>query len=145
MINPFTDTNWNPDRAERRKFAKSLIIGFPIVAAAMAVAAHLHGGGWKPGFLWLGAMGCLAGMILWLLPGIARPFYLVWYFVACCIGIVMGNLLVTAFFFLAITPAALIMRLVGRDPLKRQFDPQMKSYWREAQKVVDPERYFRQF
>lgn len=145
MINPFTDTNWNPDRAERRKFAKSLMIGFPIVAAAMATAAHVHGGGWKPGFLWLAAIGCLAGIIFWLFPGISRPFYLVWYFVACCIGIVMGNLLVTAFFFLAITPAALIMRVVGRDPLARRFDPKAKSYWREAQKVVDPERYFRQF
>ena len=29
MVNPFNEVSWNPDLRERRKFALSLVIGFP--------------------------------------------------------------------------------------------------------------------
>jgi hypothetical protein len=145
MINPFKDTNWNPDLADRRKFAKSLMIGFPILATVMSIIARLHTGIWKPGLIWLGIIGFAAGLIFWIVPQIAKPFYLAWYFLACCMGIVMGNLIIASFFFLVFTPAALIMRALGRDRLDRRFDPQAKSYWRDVEKVVDPQRYFQQY
>jgi hypothetical protein len=31
-------------------------------------------------------------------------------------------------FFLVITPTALIMRIMGHDPMARRFDPKAKSY-----------------
>jgi predicted membrane metal-binding protein len=34
-------------------------------------------------------------------------------------------------FFLAVTPTALIMRLLGKDPLHRRIDRDAKSYWIE--------------
>jgi Saxitoxin biosynthesis operon protein SxtJ len=145
MINPFKETNWHPGLVERRKFARSLVIGFPALALAFSVAGRLASGHWKPGLFWLGTIGCAVGLILWLVPQIAQPFYLVWYFASCCIGIVMSNVLVAAFFALLITPTALIMRALGRDPMARRFDPAAKSYWRGVEKVVDPGRYFRQF
>ena len=145
MINPFEDINWQPDLGERRKFARSLILGFPAIATIMEVIGRLTSGHWKAGPLWLGAIGCGIGLALWLVPQISKPFYLLWYFAACCMGFVMSNLIVGAFFFLAVTPLALIMRAIGRDPLQRRFAPSAKSYWRDVEKVVDPERYFRQF
>ena len=38
MVNPFKEVNWNPGPRERRKFALSLIIGFPCIAAGAAGA-----------------------------------------------------------------------------------------------------------
>lgn len=145
MINPFKETNWNPGIAERRTFARSLIVGFPILAAVLALVARLSTGGWKPGFLWLAVIGCAVGAVLWLLPQIAKPFYLVWYFAACSMGIVVSNLLLTAFYYFVITPVGLFMRALGRDPMKRRFDRTAKTYWREAEKGIAAERYFRQF
>jgi hypothetical protein len=145
MINPFKDVNWKPERSDLQKFARSLVFGFPILATVMALVAHWRTGMWKPGFLWMAVIGCGIGLVLWLLPQIAKPFYLLWYFVACCIGIMASNLLVIAFFAVAVTPLGLLKRLFGRDPMARKADPAVASYWREAQKGVDPERYFRQF
>jgi hypothetical protein len=145
MVNPFKDTNWNPDLEERRKFARSLVIGFPALSAVMALMGRLESGIWKTNLIWLAVIGCTVGAVLWILPQISKPFYLLWYFVACCIGIVMSNLLVAAFFFLIITPTALLMRVLGRDPMSRRFDRSAATYWRPVEKVVDPERYFRQF
>jgi hypothetical protein len=145
MVNPFKDTDWSPSTAARRKFAKSWAIGFPIIAAVFAVLGLISGRGVPGWTLWLGAIGGALGVLLHLLPQIARPFYLAWYFLACCIGIVVSNALLIAFFYLVITPFGLVMRAFGRDPLKRAWDPDATSYWREAEKSVDQERYFRQF
>ena len=90
-------------------------------------------------------IGCAVGVMLWLLPQIARPFYVVWYFIGCCMGIVMGNLLFSLFYFLVITPFGLVMRLAGRDPLRKKFNRATPTYWQDAEKVVDPARYYRQF
>lgn len=145
MINPFNDTNWNPDLAARRSFAKSLIIGFPVLALVFTLVGWLKTHAlptWTP---WVAAIGAGLGIVLWLVPQIARPFYLVWYFAACCIGIVVSNALIAAFFYLVITPFGLAMRLFGRDPMTRQRDKSKASYWRDAEKAVDPQRYWRQF
>ncbi len=145
MINPFKDTNWNPGLAERRDFARSLIIGFPILAGVLQLISQYSHGTFKPGLFFLGEFGCLAGVILWVFPQISRPFYLIWYFAACCIGIVMSNVLVALFFAIVLTPTGLIMRALGRDPMARRLDPSSKSYWTDAEKAIDPARYFRQF
>lgn len=145
MINPFKDTNWNPGTAEKRKFSLSLIIGFPLLAAVFALVAWLRTGAWSGGFVWLALIGAGLGLVLWCVPQIARPFYLVWYFVACSIGIVISNLLIAAFFYLLITPIGLVMRALGRDPLQKRFDRSHTTYWHDVEKVVDGERYFRQF
>jgi hypothetical protein len=100
---------------------------------------------WRPFFLWLGIIGLVVGVVLWLLPIIARPFYIIWYFFGCCVGFVMGNVLFSAFYFLILTPMGLVMRLTGRDPLKRKFDKTTPTYWQDAEKVVDLNRYYRQF
>lgn len=145
MINPFSEVNWNPDRLARRKFAVSLIIGFPVIAALFSAIAFLKHHSLNHFFVWLGVIGLAAGIILWLLPQIARPFYLVWYFIACCMGFVMGNLLFALFFYLIFTPLGLLLRL-RRDPgLTKGFDKSRKSYWRDAEKQVDLKRYYRQF
>jgi len=85
------------------------------------------------------------GVVLYLAPQIARPFYMAWYFLACCIGIVTSNALLIAFFYLVITPFGLLMRAFGRDPMNQAWDSKAMTYWRAAEKPVDPERYFRQF
>lgn len=145
MLNPFKDVNWNPGVAGRRKFALSLIIGFPILATILAVVMWLSFHAWKPFSLWLGAIGAAVGVVFWLIPQIARPFYVVWYFLGCCVGIVMGNTLFALFYYLMLTPIGLVMRLLGHDPLRRKFDRSAASYWRDAEKGVDPKRYYRQF
>jgi hypothetical protein len=145
MLNPFKDVNWNPGLVERKKFALSLFVGFPVIALVMGTVTRLSAHAWKPFFLWLGVIGLFVGVVLWLIPQIAKPFYAVWYFFGCCVGIVMGNVLFAAFYYLVLTPMGLAMRLAGRDPLRRKFDRATPTYWRDAEKGVDLKRYYRQF
>jgi hypothetical protein len=145
MMNPFSDVNWNPGLAEKRKFAKSLIVGFPALAAFFSLVTWLGQTTWKPFFLWLGVIGLAVGVVLWLRPSIAKPFYLVWYFIASCIGFAVGNILLIAFYYIIITPIGLFLRGLGKLSLQKSFNKKASTYWRDVEKRVDLKRYYRQF
>ena len=148
MVNPFKDVQWNPDVAERRKFAKSLVIGFPAIALIFLVIGWIARGQWDANLklaLWLAIAGAGAGVLFWLVPQIAKPFYMVWYFLACCIGIVVGNVLLSAFYYLIFTPAGLLRRSLSKGGLKKGFQKNAATYWKDVPPEKDPARYYQQF
>lgn len=146
MINPFADVDWSPDRTARRRFGRSLVIGFPIVAALWLVAAWVGRGAWPlvPA-AWVAGVGVGAGLLFVALPGIALPFYLVWYGVACSIGLVVSNTVLLLSYYAVLVPIGLGRRLLGRRSLERTIDRQAATYWRRAPPPPDPSRYMRQF
>ena len=146
MMNPFHDVNWNPDLKERRKFAVSLLVGFPCIAAVLLVAGRWQGGDWNFGFpLAVGGIGVALGLILWVAPQIARPFYVGWHAVACSAGFVMGNVVLASVYLLLFAPVGLARRAMGRRSFHKGFDKSAPSYWNDAPPSRDPTRYYRQF
>ena len=146
MVNPFKEVSWNPDLRERRKFALSLVIGFPCIALVLLLLGWLRGKGWNlPLAAIVGGSGVAVGLLLLVLPQIARPFYVGWYFVACCIGLVVGNLALAIVFFVLVGGIGLFMRALGRRPVRKTFDKRAATYWQDAEQVDDPNRYYRQF
>ena len=146
MINPFKEVNWTPNAAEKRKFAKSLMIGFPIIAAFILVGRGIFTHSWHMQFpLALGAIGFVAGLVLWLIPPIATPFYFAWYAIACCIGIVIANILFALFYFIIVTGLRFVLEILGKPPIRKRPDKSAKTYWLDVEKITDVERYFRQF
>lgn len=146
MVNPFHEVNWRPGRPERRKFAVSLMIGFPAVAVGLLLAGRLHTGSWRIDLpLAVGGIGLAAGIVFWTLPQLVRPFYVGWYAVACSIGFVVGNVALAAVYWLLFAPIGLGRRVLGRDAFRKGIDRSATTYWRDARKTVDPARYYRQF
>jgi hypothetical protein len=146
MFNPFSEVNWRPSVAERRRFGLSLMIGFPALAAALLLATRFWSGTWHvTPYLWLGGCGLAAGALFAAIPHVVRPFYVLWYFLACCIGAVVGNAILSAFYFLIITPVGAAMRACGRRTVSRSFDRSKQSYWVEVEKVDEVKDYYRQY
>ena len=146
MINPFKEINWNPDVCEKRKFALSLIIGFPCLAVAFLGLMKIWGGSWEFETAgWIAGIGFAIGCILWALPKLAKPFYVIWYLVASCIGIVVGNVLFLLFFFTVIVLFGFVLRLMGKLSLQKGFNKAASSYWYDAEQITNPKRYYRQF
>ena len=145
MINPFSDIQWKPGIAEKRAFAKSIAIGLPAVAAVLGGIGFLKTNAWPPWTFWLGGICGALGVLLWLVPRIAGPFHAIWFGLAACVGFVVSNIAAAAVYFLVITPVGLLLRAFGRDPMERRFDRGKRSYWKDAEKVDDAERYFRQY
>jgi hypothetical protein len=145
MLNPFHEVNWKPGLAARRAFAKSLAIGFPLIALVLGMLGWFRAHSWPVWTWWLAGIGFAAGGVLWLVPQIALPFYVAWNGLGCCVGFVVSNTAVTAVYFLVVTPIGLLLRLCGRDPLRRRFERGRESYWEDAEKTGDAARYFRQY
>jgi hypothetical protein len=146
MVNPFRETNWNPGAQERRRFAASLMIGFPCLAAALLIVMRLRGTDWHftPPII-LAAAGAALGALLWVTPPIARPVYVAWYAVACAIGFVVGNVALAAIYFLLFTPVGLVLRAMNRRSFRKNFDRAATTYWRDAKPPAEPAHYYRQF
>ena len=145
MLNPFCEVNWKPSITERRLFARSIAIGLPVVAGVLGGVARLHSGLWPVWPPWLAAISAAIGLLLWLVPQMAGPFYTLWYGLGCCAGFIVSNATAAAIYFLVITPVGLLLRFAGRDPLDRRMERDRTTYWKDATKTDDAERIFRQY
>ncbi|HET6880648.1 MAG TPA: SxtJ family membrane protein [Pirellulales bacterium] len=134
------DINFHPSTRTLRQFAALLALfllaisrwqyaihGRPMAALALASAAILAG-----------ALGIVAPAALrWLFVGLTLATY--------PIGWLMSWLLLGALYYLVFTPIALGFRLARRDPLERDYNEAVETYWTEKPSVNDVRRYFRQF
>ena len=146
MVNPFKEVDWNPDLAARRLFAKSLVIGFPIIAVIFLLILRINTGAWETKVpLLIFGCGTGAGLLFWFLPQVSKPFYIIWYSLACAIGLVFGNLLLGVVYYLLITGLGLGMKLAKRDSLNRNFDRNKKTYWLDVKQPDNAKRYFNQY
>lgn len=145
MINPFQEINWKPDKNELRKFGKALIIGGAIIAL-LAWTGSLISSSLKDKGVYISglfAIVSLLGALVMLCPKYFKWLYLIWYFIAACIGTVISNLLLAGFYYLVFSPISLVMRLVGHNPLKLKRAPE-GSQWIDHKQPGDPGQYYRQ-
>lgn len=103
-------------------------IVFAVVFSVIALWPLLDG---EPPRTW--AMVLAAGFLAAGLftPGLLRPLNRVWFLFGLALHKVVNPLVMGLLFFLTVTPMALILRALGKDPLHRKFDPDAASYWIE--------------
>ncbi len=145
MMNPFKEVNWNPDADARRSFGKSLMIGFPIIAAVLLLFNLVKTHQLVTWPLMLGGIGFGVGLLCRVVPAIAKPFYYVWYCIGCSMGMIVTNTIIAAIYYLVFAPIGFLLRATGKDPMEREFLPSDQTYWKDAEKITDSERYFRQY
>ena len=54
--------------------------------------------------------------------------YKLWMLLGHCLGWINSHLILGLIYLLVLQPIALIMRLLGHDPLRRSFKPELNSY-----------------
>jgi len=60
------------------------------------------------------------------------------------IGLVVSSVVLTALYYVVLTPIGLILRLARHDALQRRFDSAAPSYWHQRPVSREPASYFRQ-
>jgi hypothetical protein len=61
-------------------------------------------------------------------PASLRPIYRVWMTIGHALGWVNTRVILTVCFYLVFAPIGVLMRLRGKDPMRRRFDPTARSY-----------------
>ncbi|HYL78218.1 MAG TPA: SxtJ family membrane protein [Bryobacteraceae bacterium] len=62
-------------------------------------------------------------------PGLLRPLNKVWTLFGLLLGRIMNPIITAILFFLVFTPAGIIGRLLGKDPLRLKHAPEASTYW----------------
>ena len=107
---------------------RSFGIVFAAEFAIIGLAPLIGGGGIR--FWSLGV--ALAFLVTsFVAPEILGPLNRAWAKFGMVLHHVMNPLIMGLIFFLAVTPIALVMRLMGKDPLRLRLDRDAKSYWIE--------------
>lgn len=141
---------WKPAPKQLRTFGLTGALVAAILGLILAFRGTLFGVDLSPQTARTTAM-CFfvaSGLILVLglgVPRWLRPLYVVLNVIALPIGWVLSHVILLAVYFGVMMPIGLILRLVGRDPLHRSFDPQGETYWTPVEPHPPARRYFRQF
>jgi hypothetical protein len=132
--------NKNPSKKELAWFGLLGLGFFGLVGLSVLHKTHsLH----SAGVVW--SVAAIAVAIYYVVPSLRRPVYLVWMYAAYPIGWVMSYVFLILAFYGVFAPVGLLMRLLSRDPLVREFDRSALTYWTLHDPGTDPDRYFRQF
>ncbi len=114
------------------------------VLLAFAAVGFWRSRGWWP---WAGGPGFALTALGVLAPRSLRRLHLGWMALAFVLGTVMGSVLLTLVYFLAVTPIGWLARWRGKDFLRRRPAPVGGTYWLPRDRLVKPARadYERQF
>jgi hypothetical protein len=122
----------NATLKEVRKFG----ITFSILAIVLAAFSF-----YRMNPLWMVFLGTSLFFLLtglWAYP-ILKPIYVGWMTFAFALGWVNTRIILGIVFYLIFTPAGLVMRLLGKDPLGLRFDRHASTYW-VRRKPQDPSK-----
>lgn len=134
------DINWHPTSKQLRQFAVLQLLFFGLVAVWLDHRTGGHAA--TVVVLGLSLLACLIGLVR---PQSLRWFFVGWIVAVYPIGWCVSFVLLTALFYLVVTPIGLIMACCGYDPMHRRWDRQADTYWRRRTPPDDIQRYFKQY
>ena len=140
------EIDWNPDNRKLKQFGWSALAGFGLIGLLLARMLGCHDGHttWTwPAIIW--ALAILCPILGYALPGALRVVYTIMMAITLPIGFVISTALLILLYFVMFTPLAIWFRILKRDELKRQIEPESTSYRIKSPGQRPPASYYRQF
>ena len=81
--------------------------------------------------VWSLVVSAAFSLVAMLAPQVLAPLNRVWTRFGLVLHRIVSPVVLGIMFFLVVTPIGLLMRAVGKDPLRLRFDEQVRSYWIE--------------
>lgn len=119
-----------------RQSDKAFGLTFAAVFAVIAVVGLLF---FSAIVLWAVVASIIFLAVALSVPLLLLPFNRLWAGFAHRLGIVSNFILLGVFFYIFILPAGLLMRLSGRDPMRRTFKEKTDSYFTPVNRHADAE------
>ncbi len=132
----------NRDLSERQL----VLSGFLLALFVGLVGGLFH---WQFGLPTTGLVIWCAGAVVVLayfaVPRWRLPIYLGWVYTVFPIGWVVSHVILAIVFYVMFTLIGLLMRMFGRDPMRRRLDPEATTYWIDKPQAPGADQYFHQY
>ena len=105
---------------------RSFGLVFAAIFVTVAAWPLIHGGDVR----WWSLVVAVAFLVVALaIPRILSPLNRIWTALGLLLHKIVSPVVMGAIFFIAVTPTALLMRILGKTPIPLRFDPTATSYW----------------
>jgi hypothetical protein len=118
--------NYRRDDQPQGSSDRAFGLTFAVVLALIAAFGWWRGGGAWP--FWLGSSLIFLALSLTRAEWLA-PLNRVWYRFGLVLHRLVNPVVMAILFFGAVTPTGLLMRALGKDPLRLKWDAGARSYW----------------
>ena len=118
------------ERQVKSSSERSFGIVFGVVFAIVALWPLTGGGAVR---IWAAAVAGAFVVVALVWPSALAPLNRVWTAFGSALHKITNPLIMGLVFYVAVVPTALIMRMLGKDPLRRRFDRDATSYWIERE------------
>mgnify|MGYP000872867003 CR=1 FL=1 len=117
----------NPVKIPSDKKLKSFSIAFALICLAAFIVINLTIG--RGVMWWVALEGAVWGFIGIWQPFIITPVYWVLGLLGLILGTINTTIILGLIFYLFFTPAAIVLRMRGKDPLALAIKRNAKTYW----------------
>jgi hypothetical protein len=107
---------------------RSFGLVFAIIFAAVALRPLLHDGHSAPRW-WALALASAFAFVALAAPSSLRPLNLLWTKLGLLLSSVVTPIVLAFLFYGVVTPIGVMMRSLGRDPLRLRVAPNADTYW----------------
>lgn len=143
------EINLHPTNRQLRQFGLIALVAFGVLGVMIQWKGGLFGftfgaaAPWIKYSLW--SLGLVSALLALVFPAGNRFLFVALTVVTYPIGYVVSFVLMAIFFYGIVTLVAIVFRLLGRDVLKRRFEPEASTYWAPHTSPSSIKRYFQQF
>lgn len=130
---PLATSHTHGKQSSNRAFGLVFTAAFAVVA----VWPVLHGGGVRG---WAAATAAAFAAATLFFPGSLTPLNHAWARLGIVLGNVIGPVALALVYYSTIVPIGLLMRLLGKDLLKLEFDRDAASYWQMRDPKARPDQ-----
>ena len=110
---------------------------FAFVFTIIGLFPLLHG---NPPRLWgFGVAGVFFVLGLFI-PRVLRPLNRAWFAFGMLLGRIIAPIVMSLVFLITVIPTGLMLRIFGKDPMRRKLQPEAQSYWQDRDEETDPMR-----
>lgn len=94
--------------------------------------------------IWLAGIGSVIAVLSFLYPGAIKPLFVSLMLITAPIGMLIGEIAMFLIYSIVFLPIGLCFRIVSRDRLRLQQDPESATYWQRKQRPKSVASYYRQ-
>lgn len=130
--------NQQPKMLENRTFG----LIFAAIFAVIALFPLINGGDIRQ---WAGIISLAFASVAIVFPALLLPLNKLWVKFGLFMHKIVNPILMGLIFFVAVFPTGIILKLLGKDPMRRKLDQAVDSYWIERNEPLGKESFDNQF